>query len=195
MNEEYSSLASEVDRLRNLVYSLNADPARNLRYGQPVVTSAKTSFVPIAGIAGAGTPVFERVVGNGYFAAWKLDSAALVETVILNALVPLNFESGLGLKIYWTNLVAGAGNVRIQAQIIWAGQGENIDAPAHSSNEVTTEAAPSQYVVETWIPGFTIEPNPGDILQIHLSRAGSHGDDTLAGDMGIIAVELTYTGT
>jgi hypothetical protein len=159
------------------------------------VTATRTRNFPIS-IQGAGvqgTPAYATVGGNGRYAAWALDAASS-EYVVLSVVIPEDFSSGnFTVKLYWTNLGAGAGNVVWNVIMKTLVDTTDLDSTTSETNANSTIAAPAQNILKVSTHGIAVAGAAGGLFRLLVGRVGADGADTLANDAGLVAVEVEYT--
>lgn len=147
------------------------------------------------GITFAGTPGFALQGSNTYYLGWAFDAAALLEALMFEFTVPLDYVSGMAVKLHWTNLGAGSGDVVWSCTVSWAAATENMNTPAHQVTGLSTVTAPGQNILKTSTHSITPTPSAGNSAYLIIGRAGSNVGDTLANDAGLVGLEITYTGS
>lgn len=141
-----------------------------------------------------GTPALAVVGSNLYYEAYAMDAAA-IEIIQTEFVSPLDYiaKAISLLRLYWTNLGAGSGDVLWQ----FLGQSRANAGGLNTNNFVTLASiaitAPAQNDLKisdltpnSWIPTIT------SLNELLVLRTASDGSDTLANDAGFIGLEVFY---
>lgn len=197
---------SEIVQGRHLVSNaiiarhISASAVTTAKIADEAVTAAKIAnrtrnlFLSLGGATiRTGAPDLAMRGTNTQYRAWAFDAAA-AETIAVEFVMPEDVASGnLTLKIYWTNLGAGAGDV------VWtSGRPQNVadggdlnDNSATPTN--TTITAPAQNVLKISTLGLTATAVASGFSRLNITRAGADAADTLGNDAGLVAIEIEYT--
>lgn len=136
----------------------------------------------------SGSPTL-GTVGGGRRQAWLLDAAG---TEILGAQAYFNatLATRVRVKLVWTNVGAGAGNVVFAIGYLNAADGVTVNVADSGAGNFTV-AAPAQDIVKetTLAADFPVAAN--STLFVRISRVGGDASDTLANDCGVLALVLT----
>lgn len=119
---------------------------------------------------------------------WQFDSAA-VETVSAPVEIP-SFWLTMDVDFYWSNMGAGAGDVRWAVSLDRAGDGEAMGVSNGGGSAAVTITAPAQDVVKK---SRLLTAHPVDatkLLNVRPSRTGTDAADTLANDASLIGVRF-----
>lgn len=152
------------------------------------ITSAGDLMAFGAGSLHLGTG--PAIITTNGVARVALDAAA-TESVFLSFTVPTAWQSFV-VDLVWTNDGAGSGNVRWQAS-----------TKVLVNNDLTTEAAtvtastiaaPAQNVVRRSDQVQSITAVTDATYALQLDRLGADGADTLANDVGLIAIRIRQGG-
>jgi hypothetical protein len=151
----------------------------------------KFGCAPISFPAGAfqstgGTTI--GTVGGGRRTAWLLD-AATIESIASVFYVPTYFSKKLKCTIIWTNAGAGAGDVVYAVSHAVISNGETLNQVDAGGAPITLAAPAQDIQVNTLVPtDLTVEP--GEMLYLRVTRNATAAGDTLANDVGFLAMIL-----
>lgn len=139
----------------------------------------------------AGTPDLALRGTNVRYHAWAFDAAA-TEGILAEWWPPADYVSGaITVKILWTNLGAGAGDVVWQLHLISCGDGETLNGSGTSDNDTVT--APAQDILDIYSHGISFTPTAGEMIEVIVTRVGTDVADTLGNDAGFVGLVIEYT--
>lgn len=117
---------------------------------------------------------------------WSLQDAATT-SVGASRLLPASWAT-FDFDLWWTNLGATGGNARWEAKVFSSSDGDLLDAAVGAG--ILDIAAPAQNVVKKSTLATGMAVTSGDIVNITVTRSGSHANDTLAVAAGVLSVVL-----
>ena len=138
-----------------------------------------------------GSPSLGSPSGFGYWAAWRLDADAAVETIAGSFVVPPGWVTA-NVDLYWFNHGTGSGNVHIgMTYRVDMTAGSNLNNNVTDSTAQTVTAGLQNILVVTrMVTGWSL-PAAGRVTNIAPYRLGSNVADTLANDIGVLGVLVT----
>lgn len=142
------------------------------------------------GVAACGANALQGV-GQRY-TAQPFDGAGAFESNVACFVVPQDYVSGASFLIHWTNLGAGAGDVRWT--LLGGGKvdGNDLNAAVEFST-TTTATAPALGIEEITTHAAAPTFAAGELVLISVARDSADAADTLANDAGFIALVFQYT--
>lgn len=143
----------------------------------------------------AGTPALAAQGANTRYSAWAFDAAA-DEYIVTEFYLPLDTTGAatLVVKIVWTNLGAGAGNVVWEFFDAAVADTGDLNATAGEGSNTEALAAPAQHILKTSAisaPGLPAQST--NLVRFRFGRRGSSASDTLGNDAGLLGLLIEYT--
>jgi hypothetical protein len=178
-------LAGEMgfDRVSRSAASLAADPAFVGDYA-PIVTSFRIPAIRFS--LAVGSPSFSSV--NSRVGAWALDATA-DERVVAPFEVPSGWAT-LTVDFIVANLTADAGDVRWALDFGEFADGDNLNITLPTS-QATVVTALGQYIMDVaTVSTAPVACTPGKQQILRVSRTGSSGSDTKAGDAAFVSAVI-----
>ncbi len=189
--------------------------------GNQLTSTASGLYVPAGAAAALGTvtltpedaivpdgsasnlaPEFIRTKSSAaapspYFYQLNFD-AGLDEFVTFQFTMPRDYVSGPILRVAFKMASAVAGNVVLDARVsaITPGDAVDMDAKAFAAANTVTQAVPATagFVVNASITLTNADSvAAGDEVLLYLSRTGTSGSDTAAGDLEFVGAYVEYT--
>jgi hypothetical protein len=134
-----------------------------------------------------GTPVIAGVASNAVH-AFLLDPAA--SESVGKWFIPPPGTSRYNVELTWINPTAGAGDVAYAVQASNYADADTVGA-AEFSTSLLTFTAPAINVVKKTAIAQVTAATPGQATFIRVRRVATDVGDTLAADIGLVAVEIT----
>lgn len=140
-----------------------------------------------------GSPVFQLLGDPNNSGHWVFAMPNGSSTFISTFVRVPPYWKRAQIRLWFTNMSAGAGNVVMNASWRVRATGVTLNSGTDAGTGATI-AAPSQWVlsVPAVLPG-TITLADASELEILLQRNGVSGSDTLAGNIGLLGLELLRT--
>jgi hypothetical protein len=129
---------------------------------------------------------------NSHYQAWAFDATA-VEVIIGQFLLPEDYSTGnLTVKLHWTNLGAGSGDVYWEVALDQIADTENLNTNGFTFNTSNAITAPGQNVEKVSTLTLTQAGTASTFYKVFVQRTGSQAADTLANDAGLTGIEIEY---
>lgn len=139
--------------------------------------------------AGAGvTPLLAVVTASAYWEAVMLNATGN-QSAGCQFIVPDSWVS-FHVDIWWINEGGGAGNVTIRS-VYMADGVANAGSLAITGGDLLTVAAPVSGVAKVTRLTPAVACTPGRLMVVHAERRGAEAADTLANNLGVLAVVIT----
>lgn len=157
-------------------------------YNQEDLMMAPAEFILLVGAP--------TLVGHGVRQQkWVFHKAGGNDTITGQIILPINIVNGaLTFTIWWFNDGAGAGNVvwRIIIRETAAGDLTSVADQADTSATITASA---QNIVISTVHTVAFTPGPPPrIICFLIQRYDTAGGDTLANDVGLLGLQIDYSG-
>lgn len=189
-----SSAASFGQLAHTSLGSVGADDHHAQSHGASDHTDrTRNLWIPAqAFISRQGSPALAIVGASTAYQAWAFDQTT-VEGILSEFVMPSDYTSGtLTVKLYWTNLGAGSGDVIWRIFIRNTAATGNLDSGGFTSGSDTI-TAPAQNVLKISTSSVSFTPVAGNVIQIIPDRNASNGSDNLGNDAGLVGVLIEYT--
>lgn len=144
--------------------------------------------VTLQSISGSPSTAWVGSNAGGRYRVWTMDGSSN-EAVGAVVLVPHRW-SAVNVHLWWTNVVGSAGMARWQAYLTGGGPGADLTA-SNALGGFDAPAPATGVLTRTLLTSAPVAVTPGQMLKVNLERAATHSNDTLAGDAGVLAIELT----
>lgn len=131
-----------------------------------------------------GSPVLSFVAGQ--YPAWLLDPTT-DEEIASPFRVPVGWVT-MSVKLLWTNIGGGSGNVSWYLNNESVSDGESMNTSGTWASRVMT--APSQYLMKEELLSSSVAVTAEEIMSLRLYRRGTDATDTLASEAALVGVLL-----